>query len=99
MRQLVCHNNIHLKPANWRTIEMDVLESAPQFATAPKTEKLAHRDLGVSLAAAFSGIAATMSVAIRRHRVDGDADSLVGMVPSLGELVCGLFRERLRQAE
>ena len=25
---------------------MDVLESAPQFATAPKTEKLARRDLG-----------------------------------------------------
>ena len=53
----------------------------------------------MSQAAAFSGIAATMSVAIRRHRVDGDADSVVGMVPSLGELVCGLFRERLRQAE
>ena len=44
---------------------MDVLESAPQFATAPKTEKLARRVWDVSLAAAFSGIAATMSVAIR----------------------------------
>lgn len=75
MRYVLFNNNIHIKPANMRTIEMDVLESAQQLATAPKTEKLAGRvasspgatrGIGAAIARSLAAQGATAAVGYSR---------------------------------